>query len=144
MMRAGMNNQHFSGEPAVVIDKSLGTKQLCPACHAKFYDLNRSPAKCPKCGEEFVPKPILPSKQDQVEAAAKAEEAAAAEAAPAVEDVIEDVAVEVDEAADVPEVALEDADEVSVAPDDDTLLEDDDTPVEDIIPTKPVDGDDEE
>jgi len=130
----------------VVISKELGTKRLCPACHAKFYDLNRTPAKCPKCEEEFVPKPILPSKQDQVEAAtqgeaAKPEEVAVVDdVAPAVEDVIDDVA---DEAADVPEVPLEDADDVAAAPADDTLLEDDDTPVDDIIPTK-MDKNDEE
>ena len=129
-----------------MIDKNLGTKRLCPACHAKFYDLNKSPATCPKCGEEFVPKPILPSKQDQVEAATKAEEAKAqvaapAEEAPVVEDVLDEVA---DDAADVPEVALEEADDVAVSPDDDaTLLDDDDTPVEDIIPAKVKDDDEE-
>ncbi len=132
----------------MVIDANLGTKRLCPACHTKFYDLNNSPAKCPKCEEEFVPKPILPSKQDQVEAANRAEEAKAEEVAPVVDEVapaVEDVIDEVDEAADVPEVPLEDAaDDVVVAPDDDTtLLEDDDTPVEDIIPAK-VEKDDEE
>jgi uncharacterized protein (TIGR02300 family) len=33
----------------------LGVKQLCPTCSAKFYDLNRRPATCPKCGESFDP-----------------------------------------------------------------------------------------
>lgn len=33
----------------------LGVKQLCPNCSAKFYDLNRRPATCPKCGESFDP-----------------------------------------------------------------------------------------
>ena len=33
----------------------LGTKQLCPSCEARFYDLNKRPAVCPKCGEEFDP-----------------------------------------------------------------------------------------
>ena len=28
----------------------LGTKRLCLSCGAKFYDLNRDPATCPKCG----------------------------------------------------------------------------------------------
>ena len=32
----------------------LGTKCTCTACHERFYDLNRSPAICPKCG---VPQP---------------------------------------------------------------------------------------
>ena len=33
----------------------LGAKQICPNCSAKFYDLNRRPALCPKCGETFDP-----------------------------------------------------------------------------------------
>ena len=131
-----------------MIDKSLGTKRLCPACHVKFYDLNRSPAKCPKCGEEFVPKPILPSKQDQMEAA-QAEAGKVAELeAPEVADVVE--AAEVEEAAaeipeDVAEVALEDAEDVAVEPDDSAVfLEDDDPAMEKIIPTAPVDPEEEE
>ncbi len=128
-----------------MIDKNLGTKRLCPACHAKFYDLNKSPAVCPKCGEEFVPKPILPSKQDQVEAASQA----AIEDVPAVDvvateaedvaDVAEDVAEAVE---DVPEVALEEAEDTPVEPDEGPFLEDDDTSVEDII-SAPVKDEDE-
>lgn len=30
----------------------LGTKRLCSACGAKFYDLNKNPIVCPKCGHE--------------------------------------------------------------------------------------------
>ena len=30
----------------------LGTKRVCVACGAKFYDLTVSPAVCPKCGTE--------------------------------------------------------------------------------------------
>ncbi len=28
---------------------SLGTKRTCPKCEAKFYDLTKNPAQCPKC-----------------------------------------------------------------------------------------------
>jgi uncharacterized protein (TIGR02300 family) len=28
----------------------LGTKRLCASCGAKFYDLNKDPIHCPKCG----------------------------------------------------------------------------------------------
>ncbi|POF34128.1 TIGR02300 family protein [Roseibium marinum] len=31
----------------------LGTKRLCPSCGAKYYDLNRDPITCPKCGTVF-------------------------------------------------------------------------------------------
>ncbi len=30
----------------------LGHKRVCVACSTKFYDLNRAPAVCPKCGTE--------------------------------------------------------------------------------------------
>lgn len=33
----------------------LGEKQMCPSCGAKFYDLGKRPAKCPKCGNTFDP-----------------------------------------------------------------------------------------
>ncbi len=31
----------------------LGVKRLCPSCGTKYYDLNRSPIRCPKCGTAF-------------------------------------------------------------------------------------------
>lgn len=31
----------------------LGSKRLCQGCGAKFYDLNRDPILCPKCGTAF-------------------------------------------------------------------------------------------
>ncbi|MGH7086005.1 MAG: TIGR02300 family protein [Acetobacteraceae bacterium] len=30
----------------------LGTKRICVACGARFYDLGRTPAACPKCRTE--------------------------------------------------------------------------------------------
>ena len=33
----------------------LGDKQVCPNCGAKFYDLRRRPATCPKCSTSFDP-----------------------------------------------------------------------------------------
>ena len=38
----------------------LGTKRVCVACGARFYDLTKVPALCPKCGTEQpldVPRP---------------------------------------------------------------------------------------
>ena len=37
----------------------LGAKQVCPNCQAKFYDLNRRPAHCPKCGTDFDPEEAM-------------------------------------------------------------------------------------
>lgn len=33
----------------------LGNKQTCLSCAAKFYDLGKRPATCPKCGHAFDP-----------------------------------------------------------------------------------------
>ena len=38
----------------------LGTKRICVACAARFYDMTKSPAVCPKCAVEQpieVPRP---------------------------------------------------------------------------------------
>jgi uncharacterized protein (TIGR02300 family) len=38
----------------------LGLKRVCVACGAKFYDLTKTPAVCPKCGTEQpleIPRP---------------------------------------------------------------------------------------
>jgi len=36
-------------------DPALGAKQICTNCQAKFYDLGKRPAHCPKCHTEFDP-----------------------------------------------------------------------------------------
>jgi uncharacterized protein (TIGR02300 family) len=41
----------------------LGAKQICPNCQAKFYDLTRRPAHCPKCEHEFDPEEVLRSRR---------------------------------------------------------------------------------
>ena len=33
----------------------LGDKQICQNCGAKFYDLGKRPAVCPKCANAFDP-----------------------------------------------------------------------------------------
>jgi uncharacterized protein (TIGR02300 family) len=33
-----------------VAKPELGTKRLCASCGTKFYDLNKDPIHCPKCG----------------------------------------------------------------------------------------------
>ncbi|HEY1560046.1 MAG TPA: TIGR02300 family protein [Caulobacteraceae bacterium] len=44
----------------------LGAKQICPTCSSKFYDLNRRPAHCPKCGAEFDPEEALKNRRVRV------------------------------------------------------------------------------
>ena len=36
----------------------LGLKRQCMSCGAKFYDLNKDPAACPKCGTVFQSTPL--------------------------------------------------------------------------------------
>ena len=46
----------------------LGAKQICPSCSTKFYDLNRRPAHCPKCGTDFDPEEALRNRRVRVRA----------------------------------------------------------------------------
>ena len=41
----------------------LGAKQICPNCQAKFYDLNKRPAHCPKCQTEFDPEEVVKTRR---------------------------------------------------------------------------------
>jgi uncharacterized protein (TIGR02300 family) len=118
----------------------LGSKQLCPNCQAKFYDLGKRPAHCPKCDHEFDPdeavrnrrvraRAIVPA-DDEVEDQVKAKETDDDE-----EEEDEAVTPELDEVADdVPLVADDDdeAAEPGVTPVSDDLAEfTDDEEVED-------------
>ncbi len=39
----------------------LGNKLVCASCAERFYDLNRAPAICPKCGgQQPVRRPLTP------------------------------------------------------------------------------------
>ncbi len=45
-----------------------GTKRQCPECGTRFYDLNRTPIVCVKCGTAFRPEPLLkPRRQRETE-----------------------------------------------------------------------------
>jgi len=62
-----------------VAKPELGTKRLCASCSAKFYDLNKDPIHCPKCGVVYEIAPIVTRGRPDAAAAA----AAAAARAPA-------------------------------------------------------------
>ena len=46
-------------------NRELGTKRLCASCGAKFYDLNKDPIHCPKCGAVYevvvATRPVRPA-----------------------------------------------------------------------------------
>ncbi|WP_260482254.1 FYDLN acid domain-containing protein [Sphingomicrobium flavum] len=47
-----------------MVKPEWGTKRTCPKCSTRFYDLgNEDPVTCIECGEEWIPEPVLKSKQ---------------------------------------------------------------------------------
>ncbi len=108
----------------------LGTKRDCPSCGAKFYDLTKSPAVCPKCKHEFVPdsgakakrvKPVEKPKEkaprpvvvadddDNVSLDAMRDEELAAEDLG--DDILEDIGEEIEDAAEDDAFLPDDEDE---------------------------------
>lgn len=103
----------------------LGSKRQCASCSTKFFDLNRNPIVCPKCGTVFVTAAAQSAHEDEAEE--EAGEAAPANVelvsledaesgdAKAVEPVAEDIDVDDDDSADETflEEEEEDPDDVS-------------------------------
>jgi uncharacterized protein (TIGR02300 family) len=47
-----------------MVKPEWGTKRTCPKCSTRFYDLGKDdPVHCIECGTDFVPDPVLKSKQ---------------------------------------------------------------------------------
>ncbi len=47
-----------------MVKPEWGTKRTCPKCGTRFYDLMKDePVVCINCGNQWVPDPILKSKQ---------------------------------------------------------------------------------
>ena len=47
-----------------MVKPEWGTKRTCPKCSTRFYDLgNDEPVHCIECGTEWIPEPVLKSKQ---------------------------------------------------------------------------------
>ncbi len=137
----------------------LGVKRDCPECGARFYDLTKQPAHCPKCDHEFVPEALLkprrsraeeekPKKEDEPEkpeAETTLESADAEKKAPeskrhASLDEDEDDEEEDDELAAIADIGLDDDDDDEPAKDDNLLVDDEEDPVVGIVKPK---GDDE-
>jgi predicted nucleic acid-binding Zn-ribbon protein len=97
----------------------LGLKRVCVACGAKFYDMTRQPAVCPKCGaeqpaEQPRPRRAAPLPEDKV----KKRASVPAEADPDAEDAdLEDAEADpaLDEDAEDEDEAV--VEEIEVEPD---------------------------
>jgi len=47
-----------------MVKPEWGTKRTCPKCSTRFYDLgNDEPVHCIECGTDWIPEPVLKSKQ---------------------------------------------------------------------------------
>ena len=47
-----------------MVKPEWGTKRTCPKCSTRFYDLGtEDPVHCINCGNEWLPEPVLKSKQ---------------------------------------------------------------------------------
>src|SRR5215510_2399704 len=57
-------NVIFTGVKTLMVKPEWGTKRTCPKCSTRFYDLGKEdPVHCIECGTDFVPEPVLKSKQ---------------------------------------------------------------------------------
>jgi uncharacterized protein (TIGR02300 family) len=47
-----------------MVKPEWGTKRTCPKCGTRFYDLTKEdPVTCINCANEWIPEPVLKSKQ---------------------------------------------------------------------------------
>lgn len=138
--------------------QELGVKRDCPVsdCGARFYDLCRSPALCPKCGVEFVPEALLKPRKPRPDDAPAAEEEKPEK--PAQETSLEDADNEnaaatsnrkagLDDETEEDDIeGIEDIEDIDIDDDDDddALLEDDDDDDVTGIVTPAGDGDDDD
>ncbi len=105
----------------------LGAKRQCQACAAKFFDLNRDPIICPKCGTVFQGAPMRAERASAKDEESEDEPANAAgveivsldevEAAEekAADPVVDDIDVEDDDTADDAFLEEEEEDEDDVS-----------------------------
>ncbi len=98
-----------------MVKPEWGTKRTCPKCGTRFYDLQKdNPVVCIDCGNEWVPEPILKTKQPIPVEEVKDE-------APEAND---DIDVDDD---DIDDVSLDDDDDEEVSSMVDTSLSDSDS-----------------
>lgn len=111
-----------------------GTKQTCPKCGERFYDLgNADPVVCIGCGNEWVPEPILKARQPVAVAPAPEKKPR-----PESDDDDDDDIKFDDDSDDDVEVASDDDDDDTLV---DVSLDDEDADLSDVVDTKLSDND---
>jgi len=126
---------------------ALGSKQVCPNCQAKFYDLGRRPAACPKCQTEFDPDEAVRNRRVRAravvpehEADEEREDQVRGKAAEIDEEEEEGVTPEIDEVVGEPPLIVDEEDEdaepgvVPVTEDDLGEFADEDEDIADDVP----------
>ena len=120
-------NSNLSKRLRPLANPELGAKQICPNCQAKFYDLQRRPAVCPKCGTEFDPDEAVRNRRVRARAAPvdheDVEDQVRGTAADEDEEEEEATTPELDEVADEPPLVSDDDDEAPDATPEDQLSE---------------------
>lgn len=96
-----------------------GKKLTCPSCGARFYDLNKDPAICPKCEATVEVQPVLKPRRTPAEA-------------PKPKKVVEKVAVVKDDDDDDEDLELDDDDDDDLIEDTSDLEDDDDDDVAEV------------
>jgi uncharacterized protein (TIGR02300 family) len=100
-----------------MVKPEWGAKRTCPKCSTRFYDLGRdNPVHCIECGTDFMPEPVLKSKQPMAFEAAPA--------APVAKEPAEDTELAAEE------LAIDEDEEVSADEEVDLETGDDDLGVE--------------
>jgi uncharacterized protein (TIGR02300 family) len=57
-------NDISTGDKTLMVKPEWGTKRTCPKCSTRFYDLGQDdPVHCINCGTDWLPEPVLKSKQ---------------------------------------------------------------------------------
>jgi uncharacterized protein (TIGR02300 family) len=118
-----------------VAKPELGAKHQCQNCATKFFDLNRDPILCPKCGAVFVPLPVARAPARASAAVVRDESEVEPETAG-----VEIVSLDEAEAEEKPEVVADDDVEIEDTPaDDNTFLEEEEEGDDDVADL--IDGD---
>ena len=87
-----------------MVKPEWGTKRTCPKCSTRFYDLGSdNPVHCISCGNEWIPEPVLKSKQPLTFEAAPVAKEPEEDADLAAEELVvdEDAEVSADEEVDI-------------------------------------------
>src|SRR5207237_3806878 len=59
-----LRQRHSTGVDTLMVKPEWGTKRTCPKCSTRFYDLGKEdPVHCISCGNDWIPEPVLKSKQ---------------------------------------------------------------------------------